>query len=147
MKIHSKTLSKPWITPDIQKLIKKKNKRFSIKNKNKTESNKLKYKKAKKAMEIAITKEKDTYYRNLLETTNNNIKQKWNTIRLIINRQKVHYNNCIIPSNVLGKHYSTVAEKLAEKLPKMTIDDLPSASKSSINISKKKISTSLTSTQ
>ena len=65
-KIHSKTLSKPWITPDIQKLIKKKNKRFSIKNKNKTESNKLKYKKAKKAMESAITKEKETYYKNLL---------------------------------------------------------------------------------
>ena len=60
-KIHSKTLSKPWITPHIQKLIDKKNKRFSIKNKNRTESNKLKYKKAKEAMESAITKEKEIY--------------------------------------------------------------------------------------
>ena len=58
MKIHSKTLSKPWITPDIQKLIKKKNKRFSIKNKNKTESNKLKYKKAKKLWKLQSQKKK-----------------------------------------------------------------------------------------
>ena len=36
-KIHSKTLSKPWITPHIQKLIDKKNKRFSIKKKNNTD--------------------------------------------------------------------------------------------------------------
>ena len=32
-KIHSKTLSKPWLTPHIQKLINKKNKLFSMKNK------------------------------------------------------------------------------------------------------------------
>ena len=40
-KIHSKTLSKLWITPVIQSLIKKKNKQFSIKNKNKTEKIKI----------------------------------------------------------------------------------------------------------
>ena len=38
-KIHSKILSKPWITPSIQKLIDKKNKCFSMKNKNKTDIN------------------------------------------------------------------------------------------------------------
>ena len=136
-KIHSKTLSKPWITTDIQRLINKKNKRFKIKNKIKTESNKLKYKKAKQDMENAINKEKDKYYRNLLERTNNNIKQKWNAIRLIINRQKVQDNNCIISNNILGKHYATVAEELADKLPKITKDDVPSASKSRINFKKK----------
>ena len=79
-------------------------------------------------MENAITKEKDTYYRNLLKRTNSNIKQKWKTIRLIINRQKIQDNNCIIPNNILGKHYSTVAENLADKLPKMKKDDIPSKS-------------------
>merc|ERR1712013_817292 len=58
-KVHSKTLSKPWITMDIQRLINKKNKRFKIKNRNKTESNKIKYKKAKQDMDNAINKEKD----------------------------------------------------------------------------------------
>ena len=39
-KIHSKILSKPWITPQVKKLIDKKNKLYSIKNKNKTDMNK-----------------------------------------------------------------------------------------------------------
>ena len=85
---------------------------------------------------MAINKEKDTYYRKLLERSNSNIKQKWNAIRQIINRQKIQDNNCIIPTNILGKHYSTVAEKLAEKLPKMTKDDVPSASRSITNQTK-----------
>ena len=43
-KVHNKILSKPWLTPKLQKLIKKKNKLFSIKNKHKTDNNKKKYK-------------------------------------------------------------------------------------------------------
>ena len=127
-KIHSKTLSKPWITPAIQSLIKKKNKQFSIKNNNKTANNKKKYKQMKHIVTKAIADEKEKYYKNLLNKNNNNIKQKWNAIRLIINRSKIQQSNCIIPNNILGKHYSTVAQKLADKLPKMTNDDIPSTS-------------------
>ena len=87
-KIHSKTLSKPWITPQVKKLIDKKNKLFSIKNKNKTDSNKKKYKIAKNHVEKVLYEEKNKYYKNMLENTNNNIKQKWETIRLIINQKK-----------------------------------------------------------
>ena len=81
-------------------------------------------------MQKAIDAEKKKYFKNLLEKTNNNIKQKWNAIRLIINRKKVTSNNCILENDILGQHYSTVAEKLAEKLPKMTKNDIPSTSKS-----------------
>ena len=72
-KIHSKTLSKPWLTPHIQKLINKKNKLFSMKNKNKTDQNRTKYKVAKKNVEKLLIKEKNKYYKNMLEKTNNNI--------------------------------------------------------------------------
>ena len=34
----------------------------------------------------AIADEKEKYYKSLLNKNNNNIKQKWNAIRLIINR-------------------------------------------------------------
>ena len=51
--------------------------------------NKTKYKAAKKKMEKLITYEKNKYYKNVLEKTNNNIKQKWQAIRLMINRNKV----------------------------------------------------------
>ena len=103
-KIHSKLLSKPWITPKIQKLINKKNKGFSIKSKKRTVSNKTKYKIAKQEMEKAIENEKQNYYKKLLDNTNNNIKKKWNAIRLIINRKKMQPNNCTLPSSILGNH-------------------------------------------
>ena len=57
-KVHSKTLSKPWITPKIQKLIDVKNRKFCLKNKNNTEINKMKYKIAKKEMQKAIDVER-----------------------------------------------------------------------------------------
>ena len=47
-----------------------------MKNKNKTDINKNKYKAAKKALETAIKVEKTKYFHNLLANTNNNIKQK-----------------------------------------------------------------------
>ena len=73
-----------------------------------------------------------------MERANNNIKHKWQAIRLIINRKKVEQNNCTIPNNILGQHYASVAEKLAEKLPNISKDDIPSTSKSQYgkNISK-----------
>ena len=138
-KIHSKTLSKPWLTPHIQKLINKKNKLFSMKNKNKTDQNRTKYKVAKKNVEKLLIEEKNKYYKNMLEKTNNNIKQKWQAIRQIINRKKIDQNNCIIPNTVLGQHYSTVSEKLAEKLPKLSDDDIPSTSNIMHNKMKSKL--------
>ena len=65
----------------------------------------------------------------MLEKANNNIKHKWEAIRSIINRKKVKQNNCIIPNNILGQHYALVAQKLAEKLPNISKDDIPSTSK------------------
>ena len=69
----------------------------------------------------------------MLERTNNNIKEKWHAIRVIINRKKIEQNSCVVPNNVLGQHYSTVADKLAAKLPKISNDDIPSTSKKKLN--------------
>ena len=51
----------------------------------------------------------------------------------MINCKKTDQNNCIIPNTTLGKHYATIANKLAEKLPKLTKDDIPSTSKLKCN--------------
>ena len=99
-----------------------------MKNKNETVTNKTKYKIAKKEMQKAIDVEKKKYFEGLLDKTNNNIKQKWNAIRIIINRKKETQNTCIVPNDILGQHYSTVATKLAEKLPNISKDDIPSTS-------------------
>ena len=127
-KIHMKSFSKPWITPDVKKLIDKKNKRFSIKKQNTTEDNKAKYKAAKQVMEQAIDKEKSNYYSKLMENASNNNKKKWTAIRQIINRRKTDVNTCNIPNKTLGKYYESVASSLAKKLPTMTRDDIPSTS-------------------
>ena len=76
----------------------------------------------------AIANEKQKYYKSLLDKTKNIIKQKWNAIRVIINRSKIQQSNCIIPNNILGRYYSNVAQKLGDKLPNMTKDDIPSTS-------------------
>ena len=128
-KVHSKILCKPWITPKIQALIKKKNKLFSMKTKYKTEKNQNKYKKIKQEIQKEIKSEKSKYYNNLLEQTSNNMKQKWTAIRQIVNRSKAQQSNCIVPNSILGEHYSNVAQKLAEKIPKLTKSDIPSSSK------------------
>ena len=126
--IHIKSFSKPWITENIQKLIDKKNKKFCIKKKNNSKANKDKYKTSRIMMENAITIEKNKYYQRILENINNNTKKRWDAIRVIINRKKINKTSCVIPSEILGNHYANVAHKLAEKLPAMTVDDIPSSS-------------------
>ena len=48
--MHNKTLSKPWINQDLQRLIKKKNKLYGRKLKLSSEKNIQKYKECKKTL-------------------------------------------------------------------------------------------------
>ena len=128
-KVHLKSFNKPWITPNVQKLIDKKNKRFCKKKKNKTIANKDKYKAAKTEMENAIEDEKSKFYQKLLENSNNCNKKRWDAIRLIINRRKIDNKPCMVSDDVLGKYYENVAPNLANELPYLTHNDIPSTSK------------------
>ena len=56
-----------------------------MKNRNKTDINRTKYKIAKKELETAIKAEKTKYFHNSLAKTINNIRQKWDAIRVMIN--------------------------------------------------------------
>ena len=47
-------------------------------------------------MEDAIDKGKASYYSKLLDNTSNSIKNKWTTIRQLINRKKVDENTCTV---------------------------------------------------
>ena len=46
------------------------------------------------------------------------MKQKWDAIRQIINKQKRKPQYCPVESKLLGKHYSTIADRLNSKLKK-----------------------------
>ena len=60
--------------------------------------------------------------------SSNNMKDKWDAIRVIINRKRKTNNYCPIGSKVLGDHYSSIASKLNKKLVNITQDDIPGTS-------------------
>ena len=115
-KVHNKTLAKPWITPSIQRQIKKKNKLYGKKLKTGKDIHITKYRIAKKELESAIKASKLEYYNKKLYNTSNTTKQRWDIIRELINRQRNTTSQCPIPTNRLGEHYSSVAEKLCQKI-------------------------------
>ena len=50
------------------------------------------------------------------------LKQKWDTIRELINRQTSNNNTCPINSEKLGNHYANVPKNLCKKLPNIKLD-------------------------
>ena len=128
-KIHNKTYSKPWITTDILKQIHKKDSLYHKKKKNNTQHNRKDYKLAKKDLEKTIKNAKQNYYNTIISNQSNNLKEYWDAIRVIINKKKTASGTCALSNEVLGNHYSTVADKLSSKLVKLTDNDIPSTSK------------------
>ena len=45
---------------------------------------------------------KESYFREKLMSTSNNMKDKWDAIRVIINKKKKNGNYCPISNRVLG---------------------------------------------
>ena len=124
-KVHNKTLAKPWITPPIQCLIKKKNKLYDKKLRTSNEKDIERYKQVNKEKEEAINKSKADYYKDKLYNESTTTKQRWDTIRELINRQKSTSKQCPLSTNQLGQYYSTVAEKLCQKMKNIPTNELP----------------------
>ena len=114
-KVSWKRLEKPWITDAIMKKIEKRNKLFS--QKSVSESAKIKYKTIKKEIEKDLELARTSYFRSKLENGSESIKSKWDTIRLMINRKDDTNTKLPISNEILGNHYSTIAEKLADDIP------------------------------
>ena len=84
-KVHNKTLSKPWITNDIQKLIKNKNFLYYKKLKQPTTLSIEKYKNCKKDLDKSLKLSKKLYFERRMLETSRNMKDRWDAIRLLIN--------------------------------------------------------------
>ena len=72
--------------------------------------------------------QKESYFKEQLYQRSKNLKQKWETIRAIINRKKVTNQAYPISDDILGSHYSTIAQKLSAKLERINADDIPRSS-------------------
>ena len=123
-KIHNKTLSKPWISNDLQRMLKKKNNLYYKKLKNPTSVNIEKYKLYKKELDVTLKLSKKLYFERKIVETSKNMRERWDTIRLLINRQRNNTSACPVSPNLLGQHFSTIADKLNSKLPKTNFEVL-----------------------
>ena len=125
-KVHNKTLSKPWITNDIQKLIKNKNFLYYKKLKQPTTLSIEKYKNCKKDLDKSLKLSKKLYFERRMLETSRNMKDRWDAIRLLINKRKNKNASCPIKHSVLGTHFSQIAQKLNSCLPNVECEVLPS---------------------
>ena len=81
-----KLKTKPWITPDLSRIINTKNKLFERKKRQPTNVNvKLLYNIFRNRVNRELKKSKKSYYASYFEEHNNNIKKIWEGIRSIVN--------------------------------------------------------------
>ena len=59
--------------------------------------------------------------------TSRNMKEMWDAIRILINRNKKNTINCPIKPSMLGKHFSTIADKLNSQLPNIDCEVVKSS--------------------
>ena len=130
-KVHEKTFRKPWITESILKDMEKRNKAFG--KKSKSRKAKAKYKELKEDVETKLEASRTKYYRERLSRCSDNIKNKWDVIREIINRKTSKSNELPIGNSELGQHYSSVAKKLAQSIPHLNYEEIATTSKSSFS--------------
>ena len=84
-----KNNSKPWLTSDIQKLIKKRDRFFAKKKSQPDNINlKKKYNELRNKVQRDIKKSKKQYYADYFSENINNIKKTWEGIRKIVNIKK-----------------------------------------------------------
>ena len=60
-----------------------------------------------------------------------NMKERWDAIRILINRSKTKNITCPVENSVLGNHFSTIAEKLNSELPNLECEVLKASDGSS----------------
>ena len=98
-----KLKSKPWITPELSKMIKIKNKLFERKKRQSSNENvKQLYNIFRNRVNRELKKSKKSFYSSYFEEHNNNIKKTWEGIRKIVNTKNT-INYSISQLNVNGK--------------------------------------------
>ena len=98
-----KLKSKPWITNELSKMIRIKNKLFERKKRQSSNENvKQLYNIFRNRVNRELKKSKKTYYTSYFEEHNNNIKKTWEGIRKIVNTKNT-INYGISQLNINGK--------------------------------------------
>ncbi|ESO04775.1 hypothetical protein HELRODRAFT_172447 [Helobdella robusta] len=114
---------KPWITKDIKKLIKNKNKLFKVYLKNPSQFRYEKFREVCKLCNTMKNKSKRQYYNELVERHKTDIKKTWCIINEVINKRvnrlkniKITMNDEIVenPENQLNQNFIDTAINLSK---------------------------------
>ena len=100
-----KGIRKPWVTPNLLKLIKKKNKLFKKFKKNPTDRNENRYKKCRNDLNSQLRHAKKEYYYLKFQSLKGSSKKTWSLINNILcrkNKKKIPSNSFIIGDQEIG---------------------------------------------
>ena len=127
-----KLQNKPWLTPDILKMIKNRNKAFERKKRQPNNENcKRVYNELRNSVNREIKRSKKLYYANYFEENINNIKKTWQGIRKIVNLNK--YSSKTSQLNIGGKIIDDNHE-LATNFNKFFVNVEPNTEKTIPNV-------------
>ena len=125
-----KLQSKPWITSELFKLIKRKNRLFKSYIKQKTEESRIIYKTVRNKLTHLLNMSKRNYYKNLFSTSKSDPKALWKNIEKIIKFKKpkstninlIEHEDKLITSpeeivNTFNNYFVNVGNNLSKSLP------------------------------
>ena len=115
---------KPWVTFDILKLIKKKNRLYKQYMRNPCERRQKKYKKCRNKLNSLLRRSKRKYYKDKFDTVRNNAKKTWSMINEILGNKKIvnksntfNYENTILtdPKDI-AEHFNNYFVSIGSKV-------------------------------
>lgn len=129
-KKHRKDLNKPWFTPDLQKLLRKKNKLYRKYISNRTSSTHDNYKTYRNKYNHCIRSAKKEYFSQEFERCSSDSKTTWKVINQLLQRENTSlelptvfsdgehsYNNPFDISQKFNDFFVNIGINLADKIP------------------------------
>ena len=125
----TKAKQKPWLSAELIKAIKEKNKLYKLTSENPTSENKNKLSKLRNQVTSQIRKEHGKYYQNIINGEKQNIKKLWDLFAHVLNAKRnkekrnireLKVNNKSITNdkdiaNALNEYFCNVGKNLASK--------------------------------
>ena len=128
-----KNNKKPWITLELKRLIRHKNKLYLVFHKRPTLFNEIRYKSLKRTVRCALRRAEKEYYNTQLEANRNNMKKTWEILNGLMGRgrKKSQVTEINVGNRTIGNaheiteemnlHFATVGKKIEDEIPLSTI--------------------------
>jgi hypothetical protein len=132
----AKTRNNPWMTPELKRSIKQKNKLYVLFKKRPSLINEISYKRCKNIVRSETAAAKKLYYQNLIERNKSNVKKLWMTLKEVIGSDSSSpsakeflvdgnlTDDKKLISDAFNDYFVKVGPTLANKIPATHLDPL-----------------------